>query len=232
MRERSHTAAARPPRRALVSVDVVLLTPRGDELALLFARAGEPRSRARWAVPWELVRGTETLDDVARRVARGATGSEPSWLEQMGAFDGGKRHPGDADISIAYVGLVPALAEPPDDLAWHLASAIPALAPRQAAEAAAALETVRRRVDNAPIAFRLLPSVFTLSELQRMYEILLGRRLHKASFRRALQGAVLVEPLDEWRSEGRGRPAQLFRYAPRKRRGGRRAVRFDLLAGG
>jgi 8-oxo-dGTP diphosphatase len=93
----------------------------------------------------------------------------------------------------------------------------------------AALGEVRRRMDYSPVAFRLLPAVFTLSELQRMYEMLLGRRLHKASFRRALQAAFLVEPTDEWRGEGRGRPAQLFRYAPRRRRGGRRAVRFDLL---
>jgi hypothetical protein len=62
-----------------------------------------------------------------------------------------------------------------------------------------------------------------------MYELLLGKRLHKASFRRALQAAWLVEPTDEWRSEGRGRPAQLYRYAPKKRRKGRRGVRFDLL---
>jgi hypothetical protein len=81
----------------------------------------------------------------------------------------------------------------------------------------------------APIAFRMLPVEFTLSELQQVYELLLGRRLHKASFRRALQGAYLVEPTDSWRSEGRGRPAQLFRYAPRKRRGVRRSVRFELL---
>ena len=81
------------------------------------------------------------------------------------------------------------------------------------------------------IAFRLLPPTFTLSELQGTYEILLGRRLHKASFRRALQSAWLVEPTDEWRSEGRGRPAQLFRYAPRRRRANRRGVRFDMLGG-
>src|SRR5437764_232546 len=53
----------------------------------------------------------------------------------------------------------------------------------------------------------------------------------RRSSRRALQAAYLVDPIDEWRSEGRGRPAQLFRYAPRKRRGARRAVRFDLLPG-
>jgi 8-oxo-dGTP diphosphatase len=92
-----------------------------------------------------------------------------------------------------------------------------------------AVSALRWRIDYAPIPFRLLPSHFTLSELQRMYELLLGKRLHKASFRRALHAAWLVEPTDEWRSEGRGRPAQLFRFSPRKRRGHRRGVRFDLL---
>jgi hypothetical protein len=74
-----------------------------------------------------------------------------------------------------------------------------------------------------------LPALFTLTDLQQAYELLLGRRLHKASFRRALHASWLVEPTDGWRSEGRGRPAQLFRYSPRKRRGHHRGVRFDLL---
>ena len=88
--------------------------------------------------------------------------------------------------------------------------------------------TVRQRLDQSPIAFQLLPPTFTLSELQGIYELLIGRRLHKASFRRALQGSFLVEPTDAWRSEGRGRPAQLFRFAPKKRRRASRSVRFDL----
>jgi 8-oxo-dGTP diphosphatase len=92
-----------------------------------------------------------------------------------------------------------------------------------------ATKTIQGRLDQAPIAFRLLPATFTLSELQQMYELLLGKRLHKASFRRALQAAWLVEPTDEWRSEGRGRPAQLFRYLPKKKRRLHRGVRFDFL---
>ena len=90
----------------------------------------------------------------------------------------------------------------------------------------AVLTSLRMRLDHGPIAFHLLPPTFTLTQLQEIYELLLGRRLHKASFRRSLHAAWLVEPTDEWRSEGRGRPAQLFRYAPKKRRGGRRGVRF------
>jgi len=93
----------------------------------------------------------------------------------------------------------------------------------------AAVAMLRVRMDQSPVAFRLLPSIFTLSELQHMYELLLGKRLHKASFRRALASAWLVEPTDEWRTEGRGRPAQLFRYAPRKRQPTQRGIRLDML---
>jgi hypothetical protein len=100
---------------------------------------------------------------------------------------------------------------------------------RQREEIDASVAAMRARVDQQPIAFRLLSPAFTLSELQAVYELLLGRRLHKASFRRSLHAAAIVEATDEWRSEGRGRPAQLFRYAPPRRRRQRRGVRFDLL---
>ncbi|HMG13388.1 MAG TPA: hypothetical protein VK571_09440, partial [Gemmatimonadaceae bacterium] len=103
------------------------------------------------------------------------------------------------------------------------------LAPRQRAMVDGATKALQSGLDQAPIAFRLLPATFTLSELQQMYELLMGKRLHKASFRRALQAAWLVEPMDEWRSEGRGRPAQLFRYLPKKKRRPHRGVRFDFL---
>jgi hypothetical protein len=83
-------------------------------------------------------------------------------------------------------------------------------------------------MDQAPIAFRLVPPLFALSELQEVYEVLLGRRLHKASFRRALRAATLVEATDQWRRDGRGRPAQLFRYAPSRKRGITRALRFEM----
>jgi ABC-type multidrug transport system fused ATPase/permease subunit len=68
----------------------------------------------------------------------------------------------------------------------------------------------------------------TLRELQQVYELLLERPLHKASFRRSLHAAHLVEPTKAWRAEGRGRPAQLYKFAPRRRRGAVRGVRFEL----
>ena len=235
MRERPQaTNAARPvARRATFSVDVVLLTPRGKQLAVLLIRADEAHTRERWWVPHDEPRIDESMIDAARRIATEAAAVEPTWLEQVGAFGDGRRHPTETDLSVGYVGVIPQGSSLPttEESGWFPLSDVPTITPRQRALVDGALETIRLRLDQAPIAFRLLPPTFTLSELQQTYELLLGRRLHKASFRRALQAAWLVEPTDEWRSEGRGRPAQLFRYAPRRRRNQRRGVRFDLLSG-
>ncbi|MGH7713781.1 MAG: NUDIX hydrolase [Gemmatimonadaceae bacterium] len=160
---------------------------------------------------------------------RSVVGTDVAWFQQAGAFGGAKRHAVHSDVSVCFVGVVPAQTAAMSGFAWHSVSDLPALPPRQSDMVEGALAQVRDRIDYTPVAFRLLPVEFTLSELQQMYEMLLGRRLHKASFRRALQAAWLVEPTDEWRSDGRGRPAQLYRYAPRRRRGNRRGVRFDLL---
>jgi 8-oxo-dGTP diphosphatase len=220
MRERS-----KPGRH---SVDIVLVTAMGNELAVLLARTASDRER--WSLPWRVPQGGEALDAAAGRVAQDALGEPPIWIEQIGAFGDGKRHPSETEISVTFVALVPhETASPRAGYTWFSLGDLPALSPRQRAMVEAATRTIQSRLDQAPIAFRLLPATFTLGELQQMYELLLGKRLHKASFRRALQAAWLVEPTDEWRSEGRGRPAQLFRYAPKKRRRPHRGVRFDFL---
>jgi len=218
----------RSSRPSAFSVDVVLVTATRNQLAVLLARNSSERER--WALPWRPSQTGETFELAATRSAQEALGEAPSWMEQIGAFGEGKRHPSDADISVAYVALVPhETASPRAGYTWFQIADLPPLSPRQRSMVDAATRTIQGRLDQAPIAFRLLPSTFTLSELQQMYELLLGKRLHKASFRRALQAAWLVEPTDEWRSEGRGRPAQLFRYLPKKRRRPHRGVRFDFL---
>jgi 8-oxo-dGTP diphosphatase len=232
MRERLPPLVKPAARKITLAVDVVVLSPRAEALAVLLAR-GAPGGRERWSLPWDAPMPGEAFEDAASRITEAALGSAPALLEQVGAFADARRHPGDADVSVGVVALTP-----PAELSslasaeWFSLSALPPLAPRHRAIVDRAITVVRQRVDQSPLAFRLLPPTFTLSDLQGIYELLLGRRLHKASFRRALQASYLVEPTDEWRSEGRGRPAQLFRYAPRKRRGARRGVRFDLFAEG
>lgn len=224
----SRSSPARPStRRVASSIDVVIVTPRGRRLLVLLTRAA-PRSRERWQLPWHPLRPADTIDDVATQLARRVLGTNPALVEQVAAYGDRRRHPAGADLSVAFLALIESEAAATADkhTAWFPVDDLPPLPPRQRAMLEGVLATLRVRVDQAPIAFHLLPSTFTLTQLQEIYELLLGRRLHKASFRRSLHAAWLVEPTDEWRSEGRGRPAQLFRYAPRKRRGGRRGVRF------
>ena len=227
MRDRPTVPVARAGRSpASASLDLVCCTAAGRHLAVL-VHTGSRGAVA--TLPWVRLEAGAPLDAVAARLVRDQVGRAPGWITQVGALGEGKRHPSGAPLSILFAAVVPAGTAAPAGMDWLVVSELPVLGPRQQAMVPAAIAALRDRMDLAPIAFRMLPTYFTLSELQQMYEILLGRRLHKASFRRALQAAYLVEPTDSWRSEGRGRPAQLFRYAPRKRRGVRRSVRFELL---
>ncbi len=227
MRERSRPIAARATRApAAASLDLVCCAAESRHLAVLVhaAERGSPVS-----LPWCELDPAIAMETAAARLARERLGRAPGWIAQLGVVGDGRRHPSGAPLSVSYVAIVPAGTPAPAGMAWIPVADVGGLAPRQQAMVTAAVAALRDRMDIAPIAFRMLAEEFTLSELQQVYELLLGRRLHKASFRRALQGAFLVEPTDSWRSEGRGRPAQLFRYAPRKRRGVRRSVRFELL---
>jgi 8-oxo-dGTP diphosphatase len=219
----------RRARKPAYTIDLILLTAVGGQLAVMLARS--PEGREKWMLPWDAPRPGETMEASASRIARSVGVGEPSWLEQVGAYGDAKRHPSDSEVSVGYAGLVAMGTPSPVGgvYAWFPLAEVPQLAPRQRMVLDGAIGIVRGRMDQSPVAFKLLPQMFTLTELQQMYELLLGKRLHKASFRRALQAAWLVEPSDEWRSEGRGRPAQLYRYAPRKRRPAQRGIRLDLL---
>ncbi len=211
------------------SIDTVLLSTRERRLMALLTR-GPARTRERWQLPWQALRPSETIGDAAAQLARRMLGSAPAHLVQVAAFGDRRRHPSGCELSVSFLALTESTDTPSAKgmHAWFPVDDLPLLGPRQRAMVEAALSSVRVRLDEAPIAFHLLPATFTLTQLQEIYELLLGRRLHKASFRRSLHAAWLVEPTDEWRSEGRGRPAQLFRYAPRKRRTRRRGVRFEV----
>lgn len=221
-----------PKRRAspaaAISIDLVLIARVGRDFEICLTRPARG-SRAEWHLPSRGPRADETLDSGALAMAVDMLGREPGLLRQARAAIT-PAHAGHS-LSVVYLGLTSqASALPPDQNAeWVPLSRLPRLDPADREAVDIARGEMRRRMDQEPVAFALLPEQFTLSELQSVYELLLGHRLHKASFRRALLAAELVHATDEWRSEARGRPAQLFRYAPKRKRRARRALRFDLL---
>lgn len=207
--------------RAGVSIDVVLFACHDRRLRILVESSGGRRA----SLPWAPFSASEPLDAAAARLARQSAGEVPDWMEQVGAFTEGTTHPSGAPLSIGYVGVRPWI----DRLTWQDAGSLSNLTDRQRQMVKTGLAAIRARLEQQPIAFAMLPRNFTLSELQTTYETILARRLHKASFRRALQAAFLVEPTGQQRGVGRGRPAQLFRFAPRRRKTTRRGVRLDQL---
>jgi 8-oxo-dGTP diphosphatase len=224
-RARSSATVSGPP--ITCSLDLVCLAVEGRDVVVLLQRQLQ-RGGGSWRLPSATWRGRPNLDDTAATLIRGALRSDATWREQVGAFDAGPRYhqPG---LSVVFAVLSAHGAEVPVGSAWCDLAKLPRdLALRQRLAVRAAVTHVRNRMDQVPIAFRLLPPLFTLSELQRVYEVLLGHGLHKASFRRALQAAKLIEATDQWRRDGRGRPAQLFRYAPTRGRGQTRALRFEM----
>jgi 8-oxo-dGTP diphosphatase len=216
-------------RRSPFAIDVGIFTIRNAQLEVLLWKTSDAREK--WILPWDQPRPQEQLETGAQRIVREAIGTPAPWIELAGAFGEGNRHPADAEISVAFAAVLPgdALQLKDPQLVWHRVSDLPPMTQKRKIVVEAALSAVRFRLEHSPIAFRLLPPLFTLSELQKVYEVLLGKRLHKASFRRALHAAEIVEATEEWRGEGRGRPAQLFRYAPPKKRRTPRGIRFDAL---
>src|SRR5437868_7589774 len=107
---RPRTARRPTTHRSPYTVDVVLLTVLDGQLAVALrrtpARGGE-RPRERWALPWGMGRFEESFSQGAERIASETLGEAPEWLEQVGAFGDGRRHPGTTEISVAFVGLVP-----------------------------------------------------------------------------------------------------------------------------
>lgn len=203
------------PSRPAPALAVVCLSIVSGDLAVLVQRGSGVAAR----IPSGPIPARGPVTDGARSVVRALLDRVPSWSAQAGVVTPDK-------LQVVVVALVPEGTPAGTDSAWVAVDRVPSAL---AATVQLALGAVRDRLDHEPVAFLLLPSPFTLGDLQRVYELLLARRLHKASFRRTLLAAHLVEPTNEWRSEGRGRPAQLYRYRPRRRRPAPRPVRFELL---
>jgi 8-oxo-dGTP diphosphatase len=204
-----------------VTVDVAILVPRERRLGVL----GRPAASGSWELPWSVPAPGETLLNTARRIVRTLTGKAASWIEQTGAIDAGQ-HPSGAALSIGFVAAQPD-GSPSADTWTDIRST--RLNGRQRRLLDAGLHQVRVGMEHHPVAFRMLPPRFSLGELQAVYEILLDRALHKATFRRALEAAKLVQPTNEWLVSGRGRPARLYRLNPRRRGKRHPRVRLDRL---
>ncbi|NLE89057.1 MAG: NUDIX hydrolase [Myxococcales bacterium] len=203
------------PRPAL-TVDCVVFGAADDGLKLLLIeRAVEP-FKGRYALPGGFVDMDETTEEAARRELEEETGLKASFLEQLYTFSRVDRDPRERVVSVAYFALVrPSAVVGGDDAAsaqWVDADELPPLAFDHDEIVRVALERLRAKIRYQPIGFELLPPKFTLGQLQRLYEDILGRALDKRNFRKAILRMGVLDELDEVEEGVSHRPPRLYRF--------------------
>ena len=202
-----------------VSVDVALLTARGDALEVFLIRRDEHPFKNDWSLPGGFVRLDEDLEDAAARLLEAKTGLRKVFLEQLYTFGAVKRDPRTRVISVAYYALVPLeqLSELTISDARGLMPVTDALKTALAFDhntiLTVTLERLRGRVEYSPIGFELLPAQFTLRELQTLIETILGKKLNKDAFRRKILARGQLEATGELEVGMGFRPAEYYRHA-------------------
>jgi len=221
--------------RAALTVDCVVFGFDDGALKILLIRRGIEPFKDAWALPGGFVRTDETLDAAALRELQEETGLKKVYLEQLYTFGGIDRDPRERVVSVAYFALVRRADHVPmgdtdaAEAAWFEAGKVPALAFDHAEILQTALERLRGKIRWQPVGFELLPKKFTLSQLQTLYEAILGRELDKRNFRKKLIALDLLVPLEETTTAASRRPAQLFQFDTRKYQAlTRKGFIFDL----
>ncbi len=204
--------------RAALTVDCVVFGYDERELKVLLIERGLDPFKGRWALPGGFVHVDETLEEAARRELGEEAGIRDVYLEQIYTFGEVNRDPRERVVSVAYYALVKLAdhktkaATDAADAQWFPVASVPKLAFDHATILQTAITRLKTKVRYEPIGFELLPAKFTLSQLQHLYEAVLGTALDKRNFRKKVLSYGLLIALEETLMGGRHRPAQLFRF--------------------
>jgi 8-oxo-dGTP diphosphatase len=204
-----------------VTVDLVVLTIRADQLTTLLIRRGQPPYRGRWALPGGFVHPDEDLAAAARRelAEETAVGAPAVHVEQLGSYGAPRRDPRMRVITVAYLVFAPDLPVPTagSDAAAARWQPVADLDPRRLAFdhrqiLADGVERARFMLEYSPVATAFCPAEFTVAGLRRVYEIVWGVELDPRNFHRKVTGtAGFLAPAGRTTTRDGGRPAQLFR---------------------
>lgn len=208
------------PYLVAVSVDVVIfsLFMAEQDLRVLLVQRGAPPFEGMWALPGGFVQADESLAAAAARELEEETGVASVYMEQLFTFGDPVRDPRLRVITVAHFALVPYDAIKPragsdaQATSWFSVFALPPLAFDHREIIDYALQRLRYKLEYTAVGFNLLPDEFTLSELQRAYEVILGEHLDKRNFRRKILSADILAETGRRTHDGEGRPAMLYRY--------------------
>lgn len=201
-----------------LSVDCVVFGYHDGELRVLLIERGAEPFEGFWALPGDLVGLDVNLFDSANKVLFDLTGLNDVFLEQFQTFGAVNRHPVGRVATVGYYALVETDRHIPVASAWARRTnwfpvdELPKLAFDHSEILEKAIATLKRSVRYRPIGFELLPEKFTLADLQKVYEAILGYQFDKPNFRKRILSMDLLIPLNEIQKNVSHRPAKLFKF--------------------
>ena len=215
-----------------VAVDVVVFTVDDGRLRVLLTKREREPFEGQWSLPGGFVQETESADEAAARALHAKAGVSGVFLEQLYTFTAPDRDPRSRVVAVAYYALVPQAVLPDaggsresrwfdlgttkDGAMWisEPGASIAPLAFDHNQILETALTRIRGKLEYVPLGFQLLSAKFTLTDIQLVYEAILGHTIDKRNFRTKLLKSGQVAQLDEYRT-GPHRPARLYRFTQR-----------------
>ncbi|MAE13111.1 NUDIX hydrolase [Candidatus Woesearchaeota archaeon] len=216
-----------------VAVDAVVFTVLQDELRILLIKRKYPPFKGMYALPGGFVNKGEELEEAVKRELDEETGVKDVFLKQIGTYGGVRRDPRGRILSVAFLALIQPnqrlkAATDAMDAEWFAVDGLPELGFDHSDIISDALEQLRYEVQTTNIAFQILPKSFTLTQLQQLYEDVLGRGLDKRNFRKKVKELGILKETSEMLREGAHRPARLYRFVESKYSGIRDEIHVFL----
>ena len=200
-----------------LSVDCIIFGFEEGKLKILIGRRQMDPGRGEWSLYGGFVRSDEGIDDAANRVLFDLTGLRNIYMRQVGAFGNVDRDPGERVVSIAYYALIN--VKDYDDrlrqehgVEWVNIKELPTMYSDHRDMIRKARKLMKDKIRTEPISFRLLPSLFTLTQLQRLYEAVNGEAVDKRNFRKRIKEMEFIEKTDLIDKTGSKRGAFLYKF--------------------
>lgn len=200
-----------------VGIDCIIFGFNEGELHLLLLKRNFEPAMGNWSLMGGFVQENESVDDAAKRVLAELTGLDDVYMEQVGSFGAIDRDPGERVISVAYYALVN-INEYDRDLVqqhnafWVNINELPPLIFDHPTMVEKARTLMQQKASTEPIGFNLLPRLFTLSQLQSLYEAIYGESIDKRNFRKRIAEMDYIEKTDKIDKTGSKRGAALYQF--------------------
>ena len=175
-----------------VTVDIIIFTIQEEELKVLLVKRKIMPFKDMWAIPGGFVRINENLEDAAKRELKEETGVEADYLEQLYTFGDVKRDPRGRVITVAYFALLNSeklqlkASTDVSQARWFSVNKLPKLAFDHDKILKYAIQRLKWKFEYTLIGFCFLPKKFTLSQLQKIYEIVFNKKFDKRNFRKKI----------------------------------------------